>query len=200
MECLSRQAIFYHLGDFIMRWRDIRFEKPTEADGDAFGEVLVYRFNRTKTGCPWDCVSDNGDFWCPLCELPDPPDRIPDPPEGWRFVEAGEAFDKRAKFWGVSGKEWLKLNRDLVEYPRLLVYIVPIDPPAPPEPQYRPFANAAEFEPHKNKWWRYKSADNDEQIPPALFNDKIHGVQYWQDSFENKVFSDGTPFGVRVEP
>jgi hypothetical protein len=180
-----------------MRWRDIRFEKPTEADGDDCGQVLQLLSEGSVGSYHYandcDCIA-----WMPLSELP-AFDRVPDPPEGWRFVEKGEAFDKRAKFWGVSGKEWLKLNRDLVEYPRLLVCIVPIDPPAPPEPQYRPFANAAEFEPHKNKWWRYKSADNDEQIPPALFNDKIHGVQYWQDSFDNKVFSDGSPFGVKVE-
>jgi hypothetical protein len=186
---------FYHLGDFDMRWRDIRFEKPTEADADNHGRVLQ--------------LLDNGDVgvyhleskyrtiaWMPMSELP-AFDRIPDPPEGWRFVEKGEAFDKRAKFW--FSRRW-ENTHNLAVFDPHSVYIVPIDPPKPPEPQYRPFANAAEFEPHKNKWWRYKSADSDEQIPPALFNDKIHGVQYWQDSFENKVFSDGSPFGVKVEP
>jgi len=181
-----------------MRWRDIRFEKPTEADADQYGEVLFWDNDGDVCSASWSNDTDGHLFWMPMSELPNPPDRVPDPPEGWRFVQPGDAFDKRAKYWAdVFG--WAEAWQDDF-YDSQCTYIVPIDPPKPPEPQYRPFANAAEFEPHKNKWWRYKSADSDEQIPPALFNDKIHGVQYWQDSFENKVFSDGSPFGVKVEP
>jgi hypothetical protein len=180
-----------------MRWRDVRFEKPTEHDQEGYsGEVLVAYKDNTKQAVHWmDIGKTDATHWAPLSELPDPPDRIPDPPEGWRFVEKGDAFDKRAMHWNCGRKQWVTTG-NLHGYSRDDIYVAPVDPPVP---QYRPFANAAEFEPHKNKWWRYKSADNDEQIPPALFNDKIHGVQYWQDSFENKVFSDGTPFGVKVE-
>jgi hypothetical protein len=183
-----------------MRWRDIRFEKPTEADGDAVhSEVIVVCKEGKRWSRNWEDVFDDGDViaWMPLSELPafDP---IPDPPEGWRFVEKGEAFDKRAKYWGLSN-HWVETLQD-DGYAKELVYIVPIDPPKPPKPQYRPFANAAEFEPYKNKWWRYKSMGDDEQVPPVLFNDKIHGTQYWDDAFTNKVFSDGSPFGVKVEP
>jgi hypothetical protein len=123
-----------------MRWRDIRFEQPTEADGDSEGCILQLLRGGGVTRYDYDDLQHTV-AWMPLSELPafTP---IPDPPEGWRFVEKGDAFDKRAKFWGVSGKEWLKLNRDLVEYPRLLVCIVPIDPPKPPEPQYRPYNDA----------------------------------------------------------
>jgi hypothetical protein len=135
--------------------------------------------------------------WMPLSELRlfDP---IPDPPEGWRFVEKGEAFDKRAKFWSKTSGSWL-LTGHSDDYSKVYTYIVPIDPPAPPEPQYRPFANAAEFEPHKDRWWRYKSYDADCQFPPMFFSDAGHHTQDWLKSFENKVFSDGSPFGVRVE-
>jgi hypothetical protein len=181
-----------------MRWRDVRFEKPTEADGDAFGEVAVYRFNRTKAGCPWDCVSDNGDFWCPLCELPDPPDRIPDPPEGWRFVVDGDAFDKRAKVWVLGSKEWVKTWQER-EYDSRYVYIVPIDPPKPPEPQYRPFANAAEFEPYALRFWRFNDDCKDSRRAPSSYSNEGHFGDGWSRSFDSKVFSDGSPFGVKVE-
>jgi hypothetical protein len=180
-----------------MRWRDIRFEKPTEADGDDCGQVLQLLSEGSVGSYHYandcDCIA-----WMPLSELP-AFDRVPDPPEGWRFVEKGEAFDKRAKFWGVSGKEWLKLNRDLVEYPRLLVCIVPIDPPAPPEPQYRPFANAAEFEPYELKFWRYKDDCKDLRRKPCSYSNDGHFGDQWCQSFDNKVFSDGTPCGVKVE-
>jgi len=180
-----------------MRWRDIRFEKPTEADGDDCGQVLQLLSEGSAGSYHYandcDCIA-----WMPLSELPafTP---IPDPPEGWRFVDKGEAFDPRAKLWLDYGWATTK-NDERAGYNKSFIYIVPIDPPEPPEPQYRPFANAAEFEPYRDKWWRYKSQGSDEYNPPVLFNDKIHGTQYWQDSFENKVFSDGSPFGVKVEP
>jgi hypothetical protein len=189
---------FYYLGDLEMRWRDIRFEKPTEADADETGEVLMQHDDGSRGCHQWKnivhCVA-----WMPLSELPEPPDRIPDPPEGWRFVQKGEAFDLRYQLWDESMKEYRPRN-----YPRMpltpnTVYIVPIDPSAPPEPQYRPFANAAEFVPHRDKWWRYKSMTDDQHNPPALFNNLVHCNQYWNDSFKNKVFDDGTPFGVRVD-
>jgi hypothetical protein len=177
-----------------MRWRDIRFELPTKADADEFGMVLGLYGDGSKRTCYMGCTKTLV-AWAPISELPafDP---IPDPPEGWRFVQDGEAFDFRCQVWDASVNQYRPRN-----YPRLPLtpgntYIVPIDPPAP---QYRPFANAAEFEPHKNCWWRYKSMGDDEQVPPALFNDKIHGTQYWADAFTNKEFADGTPFGVRID-
>jgi hypothetical protein len=179
-----------------MRWRDIRFEKPTEADGDQWSRILILHKNGYFALVSHENAS-SGVAWIPTSELPafDP---IPDPPEGWRFVEKGEAFDKRAKYWAdVFG--WAEAWQDEF-YDSQCTYIVPIDPPKPPEPQYRPFANAAEFEPHKNKWWRYKSMTATDYYPPVFFGDKGHGKQHWADSFENKVFEDGSPFGVRVEP
>jgi hypothetical protein len=178
-----------------MRWRDIRFEKPTAADANKEGKVLQMLKSGSFATWGWEnldvCIA-----WMPLSELPafDP---IPDPPEGWRFVQKGEAFDKRAKVWVLGSKEWVKTWQER-EYDSRYVYIVPIDPPSPPEPQYRPFANAAEFEPYRDKWWRYKSQGSDEYNPPVAFNDKLHANQCWQDSFENKVFADDTPFGVHV--
>jgi len=180
-----------------MRWRDIRFEKPTEADGDGAGKILQLLSSGVVVRCGWNDLFKTV-AWMPISELPSF-DPIPDPPEGWRFVQAGEAFDSRYQLWDESMKEYRPRN-----YPRMpltpnTVYIVPIDPSAPPEPQYRPFANAAEFVPHRDKWWRYKSMTDDQHNPPALFNNLVHCNQYWNDSFKNKVFDDGTPFGVRVD-
>jgi len=39
----------------------------------------------------------------------------------------------------------------------------------------------------------------DQYNPPALFNNLVHCNQYWADSFKNKVFEDGTPFGIQVK-
>jgi len=67
----------------IMRWRDIRFEKPTEADGDAVhGEVLIDCKSGKRRARNWEDVDDDSDTiaWMPISELPafEP---IPDPPD-----------------------------------------------------------------------------------------------------------------------
>jgi len=179
-----------------MRWRDIRFEKPTEADGDDCGQVLQLLSEGSAGSYHYandcDCIA-----WMPLSELP-AFDRVPDPPEGWRFVEKGEAFDNRAKIWNRSHKKWILsvFNYYHDDY----VYIVPIDPPKPPEPQYRPFANAAEFEPYELKFWRYKDDCKDLRRKPCSYSNDGHFGDQWCRSFDNKVFSDGSPFGVKVEP
>ena len=68
--------------------------------------------------------------------------------------------------------------------------------------QYRPFANAEEFEPHRNRWWRLKqpsgSADFNTKHPPAAYNDTACGGVTWKSAFERREFEDGTPFGVEV--
>jgi hypothetical protein len=65
-----------------MRWRDIRFEKPTEHDQEGYsGEVLVAYKDNTKQAVHWmDIGKTDATHWAPLSELPDPPDRTPDPP------------------------------------------------------------------------------------------------------------------------
>jgi hypothetical protein len=178
-----------------MRWRDIRFEKPTEADGDEDDLILQLLADGSIGKWRWDSLV-RITAWMPLSELPafDP---IPDPPKGWRFVDKeNDARNDQAKFWDEETKHWGLVNPHLNHWLSTHTYIVPIKPP---EPQYRPFANAAEFEPYCDKWWRYKSMGGDEHNPPALFNNVFHCNRHWSDSFETKVFCDGTPFGVRVE-
>jgi hypothetical protein len=66
--------------------------------------------------------------------------------------------------------------------------------------QYRPFASAEEFKPHRDRWTRriaYDPQGND-IYPPTRYSDLgYHGFK-WQWCFENFSFDDGTPFGVEV--
>jgi hypothetical protein len=225
-----------------MRWRDVRFEKPTAADADSDRYIFQKLTGGRYTAWHWDSLADCI-AWCPTSELP-AFDRVPDPPEGWRFVEKGEAFDKRARFWNKLFKTFDVQTLGCYMAGNIyIVPIIPIDPPAPPEgykvatdsdsydgmifwcpidrkwkpvpatsgrkiepgwyavptkPQYRPFANAKEFEPYRDKWWMYK--DDPTLRPPAAYNGTCHAANRWDVSFERKIFEDGSPFGVKVIP
>jgi len=72
--------------------------------------------------------------WMPLSELPEF-DPVPDPPEGWRFVQKDDAFDPRAKFWSKTSGSWL-LTGHSGDYGKVYTYIVPIELP---KPKYRPY-------------------------------------------------------------
>jgi hypothetical protein len=76
--------------------------------------------------------------------------------------------------------------------------------------KYRPFANAAEFKPHRDRWVTRTDISDDEAQPGACrvgeYDDQ--GVwwnsteyQTWKASFDaGRCFDDdGTPFGVKVE-
>jgi len=134
--------------------------------------------------------------WMPLSELPafTP---IPDPPDGWRLVDqTKDVDDGRAmtlaaddNTWitrGFSGREWCEGN----------TYIIPIDPP---EPQYRPFANAAEFEPYENRFWRYKDDIPTVRRSPQFYSDDGHFSDGWDYCFSRKQFGDGSPFGIQIK-
>jgi hypothetical protein len=64
--------------------------------------------------------------------------------------------------------------------------------------RYRPFANAEEFKPHRDKWWKWKEDFDGVFYPPEPYNHLGHDTETWDESFEDKVFEDGTPFGVEV--
>lgn len=67
--------------------------------------------------------------------------------------------------------------------------------------RYRPFANAAEFEPHRDRWFNPKSAPG-QVMKTTAYNE--HQVWIgdecitWQQMFEWYTFESGTPFGVEV--
>jgi hypothetical protein len=180
-----------------MRWRDIRFEKPTKADGDEYGKILQRLTDGIVVREPW------GDLtvvvaWMPLSELPQPD--LPGPiPNGWRPVDqAVDVFDDRASFWG--NKSW-NATFSKVGWDKGLYYIVPIDPP---KSQYRPFAGVTEFMPHAGRLWRYK--DNANVMSPSPFSGTTHYGDTWEFSLIRKEFVEmlgneivASPFGVKVE-
>jgi hypothetical protein len=74
---------------------------------------------------------------------------------------------------------------------------------ADPEPQYRPFANAEEFWPFRNCWWRNK--DSPESRPSCPFTEDRYGDWSWQACFEKmELLEDidgkmvARPFGLEV--
>jgi len=113
-----------------MRWRDVRFEKPTEADADENGEIL----QKLNPGAGF--VSDHWTdlsvcvAWMPLSELPKF-DRIPNPPEGWRFVDKEKEKPCEAKYWDKHKIEWIPRRSPKDDWMKYDAYIVPIDPPKP---------------------------------------------------------------------
>jgi len=183
-----------------MRWRDLRFEKPTEKDGDGAGDIIQLISRECVITAPWDDW-DNTVAWMPVSELPEPD--LPGPiPDGWRPVDkAVDAFDGRAKFW--FSKVWNLTCRENGWDPALC-YIVPIDPPAP---QYRPFASAAEFMPHADRWISRSFSicpDHAGGFRCSAFDDygiweRDKRTSYSELFREGRKFADdGTPFGVKI--
>jgi hypothetical protein len=115
---------------------------------------------------------------------------IPGVPEGWELVRIGVV---------VAGEYRLLIDRSVEawEGPHpstgWAVVLRKIEKPK----QYRQFANAEEFKPHRDRWWRWKEDPNDFN-PPCCYSDKFHGAHGWSDSFNEKVFDDGSHFGVEV--
>ena len=65
---------------------------------------------------------------------------------------------------------------------------------------YRPFANAEEFKPHRDRWWRYNDSEDSEHVQPPAAYSKIGPMgSNWEQAFSGRVFDDGTPFGVRID-
>ena len=115
-------------------------------------------------------------------------------PEGWELVRVGTPKPGEH----VLGKYGKILHCNGVFKGVSYVIIRKIEKPK----QFRPFANAAEFEPHREKWLRLKSGNGDHRIKTHSYNDRKH---YWGDigdtwekMFADYEFEDGTPFGVEV--
>ena len=114
---------------------------------------------------------------------------VPGVPDGWELVGIRQA---RLEDWYLptSGNPtlWADIRASCGVYPIIRKI----------EPKYRQFASAEEFTPHRDRWWTWKD-DRSNTFPPAAFGKLGHHYQSWKDSFDRKVFDDGTPFGVRVE-
>ena len=112
---------------------------------------------------------------------------VPGVPDGWELVRITD--DPKS---GEFALEWpnrvvMVTDPDMWE---LAVIVRKIEKPK----RYRPFANASEFRPHRERWWRLKEESKDKFHPPGYYSDDTD----WERSFEVLEFDDGTPYGVEV--
>ena len=120
-------------------------------------------------------------------------DQIPGVPEGWELARIGY----------VHCGEWRLMDDGTIERwdskrssSGWAVVLREIEKPA----TYRPFANAEEFRPHRDRWWYRDDKDGGRRhFPPASYSDQAHGGVTWQHRFETCFFDDGTPFGVKID-
>lgn len=111
-------------------------------------------------------------------------------PDGWELVRIGNV--RHGEFYLDGNAHPVKWNSAITsEYANYSI-VRKIEKPK----RYRPFANAAEFEPHRLRWW--KTNGNDRVNPPAYYNDSYHGGLSFDMCFTSRTFDDGTPFGIEV--
>jgi hypothetical protein len=115
-------------------------------------------------------------------------------PEGWELVRIGTP---------VCDADWIvDPNGDarLCDYESMYlnrVIIRKIEKPA----KYRPFANAEEFKPHRDRWVRLKSIERSFYRLDGFGDGGVSiqgGAVDYGKMFEDHWFDDGTPFGVEV--
>jgi hypothetical protein len=126
--------------------------------------------------------------------------QIPGVPEGWELVHVHRHAIAGEFYIGSDGV----VRRCLSEKESMLAYpiIRKIEKPA----RYRPFANAQEFKPHRDRWVRQKESGSifrgityDEDGLFALLEIAVDPF-CWEEAFEDFVFDDdGTPFGVKID-
>ena len=115
-------------------------------------------------------------------------------PDGWEpvrydYPNKGESF--------LNGRGEIILHIYDTPSPRKRLIVRKIEKPK----KYRPFANAAEFEPFRDRWFRPKCSP-DQCILTTAYNDRGHWTakeqDTWEDMFDLYTFDDGTPFGIEV--
>lgn len=112
-------------------------------------------------------------------------------PEGYELVRIGIPQDGDLFMHGRVGH--------IDQYDESVFYntVYPIVRKAERPKQYRPFANAEEFKPHRERWWKWKEGTSG-VFPPASYDEFGHEGDAWIESFNFKIFEDGSPFGVEV--
>lgn len=111
-------------------------------------------------------------------------------PDGWRLVRIG---NPKVGEWFMDSSNGTPRETSCDWNGSVRVIIEKIEQPK----RYRPFANAAEFEQHRDRWWRFKD-ESDELFRTYYYSDNHHMWHDWRDSFDKKVFDDGSAFGVKV--
>jgi hypothetical protein len=117
--------------------------------------------------------------------------QIPGVPAGWELVRIGKP---EIGEWFVNGLDDLVQAIDDKHFYGCAI-IRKIEKPA----RYRPFANAEEFKPHRDRWWRFSDTPDGLIFPHSPYNDNGPSGCTWQQAFNGRVFDDGTPFGVKID-
>ena len=117
-------------------------------------------------------------------------------PDGWELVRVGQLHN--GECWVNNCGHPQRWDYDVPSSSINYVIIRKIEKPK----RYRPFANAAEFEPHREKWLQLKLGGGDHRIKTHSYNDRKHYTgddgNTWKEMFNDFKFEDGTPFGVEV--
>jgi hypothetical protein len=118
-------------------------------------------------------------------------DKIPGVPEGWELVRIGR----------INAGEWTldDFGDPFVWKGESSTSVFPIIRKIEKPAKYRPFANAEEFKPHRDRWWYRDDKDGRRHFPPVGYSDQAHGGASWKHRFDTCFFDDGTPFGVRID-
>ena len=116
-------------------------------------------------------------------------------PDGWRLVRIGVPR---------PGVDWV-INHE--QSPAICTVVTlcenwPIIEKIEQPNRYRPFANAKEFEPHRDRWIKHPDAQ-DRKFKVIMFDDC--GVCCYERRYSyahlfecGTVFDDGSPFGMEV--
>jgi len=111
-------------------------------------------------------------------------------PEGYEIVRIGRP-EKRELFIDSTGQVGTSNG---LEVSYCFAIVRKIEKPK----QYRPFANAEEFKPHRNRWVRLAGCDKGFWHFGSCTDEGAMGAK-WKYLFKTYVFDDdGTPFGVEV--
>jgi hypothetical protein len=117
---------------------------------------------------------------------------IPGVPEGWGLLAVRVPM-KGEWFVGVDGKPLPAEHGHGQVWP----IIRKIEKPK----KYRAFANKAEYEPHRARWWKWKDPVEpcDTTFPPIGYGENGLLTATWEQAFQGRVFDDGSPFGIEVK-
>jgi hypothetical protein len=115
-------------------------------------------------------------------------------PEGYQLERIGIPKDGELYLRGRSG--FVEEYDESVHYSSVHAIVRKIERLK----QYRPFANAEEFKPHRDRWTRRIAYDPRAKdiYPPKRYNESECDGMPWAWCFENFTFDDGSPFGVEV--
>lgn len=122
-------------------------------------------------------------------------EKIEGVPDGWQLVRIGTPL--YLEWFLDADRKPTLANFDFSKCCLAIVERI-----KPPEPTYRPFANAAEFEPHRDKWI-YDPRFDDKKFRVIVYDDNMvwlndKGYEYWTLFESGTLFEDGSPFGVKV--